>query len=119
VPYIGFILALIAPAIIAFVQISPLAALLVVIVACIINLFAENFLFPQFAGRGMNLSPAIIFISILFWGFMFGASGTLIAVPLTVLLKMVLEYFQETRGLASLMGPAVEDENREKRNRTE
>jgi predicted PurR-regulated permease PerM len=107
VPYIGFILAVVPPVIIAFVQLSPMAALLIIIVAGLINLFAENFLFPQFAGRGMNLSPAIIFISILFWTFMFGTSGALIAVPLTVLVKMVLENFTETRSLAMLMGPAI------------
>jgi predicted PurR-regulated permease PerM len=104
VPYIGFILAVIPPVLLALVQINPLTALLIMLVACFINLIAENFLFPQFAGRGMNLSPAVIFISILFWGFMFGASGALIAVPLTVLLKMALEYFPETRWLAGLMG---------------
>lgn len=114
VPYVGLILALIAPTIIAFVQISPFAALLVVVAACIINLVAENFLFPQFAGRSMNLSPAVIFISILFWGFMFGGSGSLIAVPLTVLLKMVLEHFDETRWLAMLMGPSISQRLEEK-----
>ncbi|PKL59457.1 MAG: hypothetical protein CVV33_07740 [Methanomicrobiales archaeon HGW-Methanomicrobiales-4] len=105
VPYIGFIIAVLPPVLLAFIQINPLTALLIVLVAGIINLFAENFLFPQFAGRGMNLSPAVIFISILFWGFMFGASGALIAVPLTVLLKMALENFPETRWMAMLMGP--------------
>jgi predicted PurR-regulated permease PerM len=107
VPYIGFILAVVPPVLLAFIQISPETALFIVIVACLINLFAENFLFPQFAGRGMNLSPAVIFISILFWGFMFGASGALIAVPLTVLLKMIIENFPETRWLSMLMGPDI------------
>ena len=59
VPYIGFIIALVPPTVLALIEINPYAALLVVIVASIVNLFSENVLFPELAGRGMELSPAI------------------------------------------------------------
>lgn len=107
VPYVGFIIAVIPPALLALVEIDPLAAILVVVIASLINLFAENMLFPELAGRSMALSPAIVFISMIFWGYFLGGSGVIVAVPLTVLLKMVLESFPETRGFASFfeIGP--------------
>ncbi|HWQ65795.1 MAG TPA: AI-2E family transporter [Methanospirillum sp.] len=104
VPYVGFIIAVIPPTILALVEIDPLAAILVVVIATLINLFSENMLFPELAGRGMDLSPAIVFISMIFWGYFLGGSGVIVAVPLTVLLKMVLESFPETREFAMLLG---------------
>ena len=110
VPYVGFIAAVIPPALLALVEINPLTAVLVVIIASLINLFAENMLFPQLAGRSMELSPAIVFISMIFWGYFLGGAGVIVAIPLTVLLKMVLESFPETRGFAMFFGTGTEDQ---------
>ena len=104
VPYVGFIIAILPPTILALVEINPLTAVLVVVIASLINLFSENMLFPQLAGRGMDLSPAIVFISMIFWGYFLGGSGVIVAVPLTVLVKMILESFPETKGFAMLLG---------------
>lgn len=104
VPYVGFIIAVIPPTILALVDINPGAAILVVILASLVNLFSENILFPELAGRGMELSPAIVFISMIFWGYFLGGSGVIVAVPLTVLLKMFLESYPETREFASFFG---------------
>jgi len=109
VPYIGFIIALVPPTVLALIEINPYAALLVVIVASIVNLFSENVLFPELAGRGMELSPAIVFISMIFWGYFLGGAGVVVAVPLTVLLKMILESYPETRSFAMIIG-SVEEE---------
>lgn len=87
VPYVGFIIAIIPPTILALMEISPMTALLVVIIASLVNLFSENILFPELAGRGLELSPAIVFISMIFWGYFLGGSGVIIAVPLTVPVK--------------------------------
>lgn len=108
VPYVGFIVALIPPAVLALIEINPYAALLVVIIASLVNLFSENVLFPELAGRGMALSPAIVFISMIFWGYFLGGAGVIVAVPLTVLLKMILESYPETRSLAMIIG-SVQD----------
>ena len=93
----------------ALIEINPYAALLVVIVASIVNLFSENVLFPELAGRGMELSPAIVFISMIFWGYFLGGAGVVVAVPLTVLLKMILESYPETRSLAMIIGSVQEE----------
>ena len=114
VPYIGFIFALIPPLVLALVDISPYAALLVVIFASLVNLFSENFIFPELAGRSMSLSPAIVFISMIFWGYFLGGAGVLVAIPLTVLLKMILESYPETRPLATIIGSGLNDTDLEK-----
>lgn len=109
VPYLGFILALIPPVILTLTEIDPVTALLVIILSCMINLFSENILFPQLAGRGLDLSPTIVFISMIFWGYFLGGSGVLVAIPLTVLLKMVLESYPETRWAALIIGSDTDD----------
>jgi len=111
VPYIGFLIAVIPPAVLALIDISPLSAALVVIIASLVNLFSENVLFPELAGRGMDLSPAVVFISMIFWGYFLGGSGVIVAIPLTVLLKMVLESYPETQWAAQFIGPGAPEEN--------
>ena len=109
VPYIGFIIAVIPPSLLAMVEINPMAAILVVVIASIVNMFSENILFPQLAGRGLELSPAIVFISMIFWGYFLGGSGVIVAVPLTVFIKMILESYPETRHFALLFGTKLNE----------
>lgn len=109
VPYVGFIVAVIPPAILAVVEINPFAAVLVILLASVVNLFSENVLFPELAGRGMELSPAVVFISMIFWGYFLGGSGVIVAVPLTVLVKMVLESYPETREFAMFFGTGFDE----------
>jgi AI-2 transport protein TqsA len=112
VPYIGFLIAVIPPTVLALIDISPLTAGLVLLIASLVNLFSENIIFPELAGRGMDLSPAIVFISMIFWGYFLGGSGVIVAIPLTVLLKMVLESYPETEWAAHFIGPGSPEENR-------
>jgi predicted PurR-regulated permease PerM len=106
IPYIGFALAVIPPVLIAWSEIGLAQAAVILVGATIINLFAENILFPGAAGRGLKVSPAVVFISIVLWGYILGGIGVLLAVPLTLALIMFLEYFDETRTLAMLLGPS-------------
>jgi len=112
VPYVGFIIAVIPPTLLAFIDNNPLIAGVVFLAACLVNLFSENILFPELAGRGMDLSPAVVFISMIFWGFFLGGSGVIVAIPLTVLLKMVLESYPETSWAAMIIAPGSADEKR-------
>ena len=110
VPYLGFFIALVPPTILALVDIDPLVALLVIIIACLVNLFGENILFPELAGRGMDISPTVVFISMIFWGYFLGGSGVLVAIPLTALLKMILESYPETQWAAMIIGSGGSEE---------
>jgi AI-2 transport protein TqsA len=105
VPYIGLVIASIPPIMLAFFKYGPLGALAIVVVIAVVDGLAENVLFPSLMGRGLRLSPAFLFISVLYWNFVLGVAGVLLSVPLTIILKIVFESFEETKWIARLMGP--------------
>jgi predicted PurR-regulated permease PerM len=107
VPYIGFWLAVIPPMLIAWFDLGPVYAILVLIGSVLVNLIAEYAMFPHLAGRGLALSAAIVFISLLFWGWILGGIGVLIAVPLTLFVQLICELFEETRWVSVLLGPST------------
>jgi AI-2 transport protein TqsA len=79
-------------------------ALLVIVGVTLINIVAENVLSPMLMGRGLNLSPTVVFLSFILWAWVLGGPGAFLAVPITLFVIGMLETFPETRWLASLMG---------------
>jgi predicted PurR-regulated permease PerM len=105
IPYLGIVLAGIPAVILAFAEYGLNRAILVVLALAVINLTAENLLAPVLVGRGLNISPAITFVAFFFWTWLLGGPGALLAMPLTVLIILLLDSFEETRWLASTMMP--------------
>ena len=110
IPYVGFWLAVLPPTLLAWFQLGPLAAIAVIAGCGVINVLVEYILFPNIAGRSLSLSPAVVFLSLIFWGWILGGIGVLIAVPLTLAVQMVCELFDETRWIATLLGPSPKDD---------
>ena len=108
IPYIGFWLAVIPPMIIAWFDLGPVPAILVLAGSGLVNLFAEYLLFPHLAARGLALSTAVVFISLFFWGWILGGIGVFLAVPLTLLVQMICELYDQTRWISVLLGPSPE-----------
>ena len=104
IPYIGLTLAVIPPAILALLQYGPLGALVIVVAILIVNGLSENLLFPSLAGKGLELSPSVVFLSLIYWGFVLGPAGALISTPLTMVVRTVLGSFEDTHWIAELMG---------------
>ena len=78
-----------------------LLALVVILGYSIINALFSNIVAPRLYGKGLNLSPVVTLVSILFWGWLLGPIGAMLSIPLTVLIKgLVLENYAETRWLA-------------------
>jgi predicted PurR-regulated permease PerM len=117
IPYIGFALTAIPPAFFGLLQYGLAGALAVIAVISIINALTEHVVFPSLAGRGLRLSPTIVFLSLLYWNFVLGAMGMLLATPLTIVLKIILETFEETKWMARLMGPSGNGEEGEESER--
>ena len=68
------------------------------------RVLAENVLSPVMMGRGLNISPTIVFLSFIFWAWLLGGPGAFLALPITLFVAVMLDTFPETRWLASLMG---------------
>jgi len=104
IPYIGFVLATIPPALLGWVEYGPIGAIAVVIVFVVLNIIAEYVLFPRYAGKGLNTPPWVVLVSVFFWGWLLGPLGTLIAVPITLLIRVLLSNFTEARWLVDVLG---------------
>ena len=104
IPYIGFALAMIPPAILGWLEYGPIGAIAVVAVFLVINFIAENVIFPRYAGKRLNIPPYVVLLSVAFWGWLLGALGTLIAVPITLLVRVLLSNFTEVDWLVNLFG---------------
>jgi len=104
VPTIGSILAAIAPIILALVQLGWLHAFITFLVYFSVNMVIGNFIDPRLLGKGLGLSPLVVFISVIFWGWVLGPIGFLLSVPLTVFVKLFLESKDNTRWIAILLG---------------
>lgn len=105
IPNIGSILAAVPPVLIAMIQPGPGTAALVAAGYLLINLVVGNFIEPRLMGKRLGLSTLVVFLSLVFWAWVWGPIGMLLSVPLTVIVKIVLEHVDEFRPLAVLLGP--------------
>ena len=100
IPVLGSIIAGIPPFILAFLVDGGPSALAVGVGYISINIFLGNFLEPMLMGRRFGLSTLVVIISVLFWGFVWGPVGMFLAVPLTMVLKVMLDNSDELRWIA-------------------
>ena len=104
VPTIGSIIAAVPAVLLALVQLGPADALTTAAGFLGINMLFGNLIEPRLMGRGVGISPLIIFIGLVLWGWIFGPVGMLLSVPLTMTVKMALESNEKTRWAAILIG---------------
>jgi AI-2 transport protein TqsA len=90
VPVLGLWLALIPLTFTALVVNGPTTALIAFVGVVLIDGITSNTLYYRLLGAGLNLSPAAMFVSVLFWIFILGPLGALLALPLTMLVKMMI-----------------------------
>jgi predicted PurR-regulated permease PerM len=109
IPWIGLPLAVAPAVVLALAEHGIDRALLVIAGVILINVLAENALSPMLMGRGLSLSPTILFIGFIFWAWLLGGPGAFLAAPLTIFLVLMLDTFPETRWLASVMGVGPPD----------
>ncbi len=106
VPNIGSIIAAVPAVLLALVQLGPGTALLAALGYLVINIIIGSVLEPRFMGKGLGLSTLVVFLSLVFWGWVLGPVGMLLSVPLTITVKLALDSKPETRWLGVLLGPA-------------
>lgn len=111
IPSVGSILAAIPPVVLALIQFGPGAAIVVALGYAVINAVFGNLIEPRLAGKGVGLSPLVVFLSLVFWGWVLGAVGMLLSVPLTATIKIALESGESTRWMAVLLGSAPKEKS--------
>lgn len=108
VPNIGSIIAAVPAVLLALVQLGLMGALEVSIVFVVVNVVLGSILEPKYMGKGLGLSTLVVFISLLFWGWVFGPVGMLLSIPLTIMLKLAFQVNPDTQWISILMGSGEE-----------
>lgn len=115
IPSIGFWIALIPPVLLAYAIYGLPTALIVFIAYVVINGGVQNFYQPKVMGQRLKISPVVVFISLLVWGYLLGGIGAILAVPMTLLVLIIMENFEGTRTLAILMRYTGEEKKEERK----
>jgi AI-2 transport protein TqsA len=111
IPWIGLPLAVAPAVVLALAEHGLTSALLVIAGVTVINILAENALSPMLMGRGLSISPTVLFLGFIFWAWLLGGPGAFLAAPLTIFLILMLDTFPETRWLANVMGMGAPEPN--------
>lgn len=114
IPNIGSIIAAVPAMSLALLQLSPSAAGFIGLGFLLINTFMGNVIEPRYLGRGLGLSTLVVFLSLIFWGWLLGTVGMLLSVPLTMVIKIALESSEEGRWFAMMLSgdEILEDKNK-------
>ncbi len=111
VPNIGSIIAAFPPVILALLEFGVGRAVIVILAYVALNFGIGNLIEPRLMGRKLGLSTLVVFLSLLFWGWIWGPTGMLLSVPLTVIVKVALEHTTQFRSIAIMLGPAEKIES--------
>lgn len=104
IPNVGFVVGLVPPALVALVAVGWQQALIVVALYCVLNFVVQSLIQPRFTGQSVGVTPTVSFISLLVWGFVLGGLGTLLALPMTLLVKaLVIDTDPRARWVNSLL----------------
>ena len=113
IPVIGSILAAIPAVAFAMISHGIGTTLWVGLWYVIINMVVGNILEPKIMGKGLGLSALVIFLSMTFWGWVFGPTGMILSVPLTMIVQYLFEQFRETAWIALILSDYKKEETGE------
>ncbi len=105
IPNIGSLIAVLPPVLLAFIQFDgPGRAFGTMAGLTAVQMVVGNFFDPRWLGRSLALSPVVVFVTMVFWGWLWGIAGVFLAVPLTILMRIVFEHIPGLRYVALMMG---------------
>ncbi|HZP23677.1 MAG TPA: AI-2E family transporter [Terriglobales bacterium] len=104
IPYLGVLLALIPPLVADLGHLTTGVALLVIAIVVGLHLGAMNVLYPKILGRRLQLNPLAVTIALLFWGWLWGAMGLVLAVPITGAAKIICDHIEPLRPYGVWLG---------------
>ena len=104
VPYLGVVLALIPPLAAGFGQLHSGGLIAIVVTVLGLHVFAINILYPKLIGKRLQLNPLAVTIALLIWGWLWGAVGLILAIPLTAALKIIFDHVESMRPYGAWLG---------------
>ena len=107
IPYLGVVLAFIPPVVAGLGHIHGQQFAVIILSMFGLHVFALNVLYPALIGRRMQLNPLVVTLALLFWGWLWGAMGLILAVPITAAVKIVLDHVEPLRNYGAWLGENV------------
>ncbi len=106
IPTVGSVIATVPPVLVALVQFYPgfWPAIVVLLLLLLIQQTMGSFIEPKLMGDSLNLSPVVILLSLVFWGWLWGITGALLSVPIAAAIKIVCENIEALKPISVLMG---------------
>ncbi|WP_111976461.1 AI-2E family transporter [Algibacillus agarilyticus] len=108
IPTIGSIIAAVPVILLALLQVGLGGAGVIALGYFAINTVMGNMIEPRYMGKGLGISTLVVFLSLVFWGWLLGTVGMLLSVPLTMVVKIALESSEETQWIAVLLSSGDE-----------
>jgi predicted PurR-regulated permease PerM len=103
-PYLGIVLAIFPPVLVSLGSLTTGKLAAIVAVVAVSHLIALNVLYPKIIGSRVQLNPLAVTLALLFWGWLWGAMGLLLAVPLTAAMKIIFDHVEGLRAWGSWLG---------------
>jgi len=103
IPNIGSIIAAVPAVILGLIQLGPAMALVIAVGYISINIIIGSIIEPRIIGKGLGLSTLVVFLSLIFWGWLLGPIGMLLSIPLTIMIKIALDSQENTKWIATLL----------------
>jgi predicted PurR-regulated permease PerM len=104
IPYLGVLLAILPPLIADLGHLTTVTASLIILVVIGLHLVAMNVLYPKILGKRLQLNPLAVTLALLFWGWLWGAMGLILAVPITGAAKVICDHIERLRPYGAWLG---------------
>jgi predicted PurR-regulated permease PerM len=104
VPYLGVVLALVPPLTAGIGNMTTSSVVIIIVTVAGLHLLAMNVLYPKVIGRRLQLNPLVVTIGLLIWGFIWGAMGLILAVPMLGAIKIICDHVPSLRPIGAWMG---------------
>ncbi|MGL1886137.1 MAG: AI-2E family transporter [Reichenbachiella sp.] len=110
IPNIGSFIAVIPAVLFSIVQLEFSGVVWTTIAFVLVNVVVGSVIEPKVMGKKQGLSTFVVFLSLLFWGFLLGTVGMFLSIPITMSIKIILEQNPKTLWMAILLGSQMETE---------
>jgi predicted PurR-regulated permease PerM len=103
IPYLGVFAATLPPVVAGIGTLTSAQIVMIVVLVVGLHVFAINVLFPKVVGRRLKLNPLVVTLALLMWGWLWGAMGLILALPITGAVKIIFDHVDSLRPLGSWM----------------